>query len=171
VFEVFFKPLTDRDNPKWVDGVNKVICVCGSVQKTSSNGFTSCVQHVHRKHNDWESVRSEYVEAKGNGQITILDFTSVSKKARHIYEWFKWIIENNLPFSFVEKKRTRANVNLDPISRTTFMKYLRLVTLKVEQKLRVLLTDKNFGSILDGWTENSFHFCVLLRLFLEHLIV
>jgi len=40
------------------------------------------------------------------------------------------------------------------------MKYLRLVTDKVELIVKSKLPSK-FGLILDGWTENSIHFCVL----------
>ena len=81
-------------------------------------------------------------------------------KARNTYVWLRWIIEDNLPFSFVEKVRTRENTKLDPISRSSVMKYLRLVTNKVEQKVKDLLPQR-FGLIIDGWSSNTMHFCVL----------
>jgi hypothetical protein len=75
-------------------------------------------------------------------------------------DWIDWIVMDNLPFSFVEKKRTRKNSSLRPISLNTFMKYLRLLTTAVEKVIAEALLEK-FGLILDGWTENSIHFCVL----------
>jgi hypothetical protein len=45
---------------------------------------------------------------------------------------------------------------LTQICVNTFMKYLRLVTTKVETIVKDKLPSK-LGLILDGWTENSIH--------------
>ena len=66
----------------------------------------------------------------------------------------------NQPFSSVEDPLTRKYVKLDPISVTTLMKYLRRVTLKVEEVIRNSLPSK-FGLILDGWSEGSRHYIAI----------
>ena len=39
-------------------------------------------------------------------------FIGTSEKAKHIYDWIEWIVDNNLPFSFCENKTKRAKNKL-----------------------------------------------------------
>jgi hypothetical protein len=162
IYSVYFRDLVIEDgNPKWMDDIQQVICQCQKVLKKQSNGFTNAANHVKSQHKEeYESKVQEYLQLKAKGQKSVLDFVSIPQNAMNMYKWLDWVVMDNHSFHFVEKKRTRGNSKLTPVATTTFMKYLRLVTTKVEAIVKNTLPPK-FGLILDGWTENSTHFCVL----------
>ena len=71
-------------------------------------------------------------------------------KAANAHNWVKWIIDNNLPFSFVEYKDTKEFATLDPISVDTLMEHLQNLVDQVRKKVATLLPGK-FGLVVDGW--------------------
>lgn len=162
IYEVYFNDLTqERLHPKWIDSKSQIICNCGKVLSKQSNGFTNGANHVKSQHQqDYPTVMQSHLQHKLDGQTSILSFISVPDKAKNMYAWLDWVVMDNHPFNFVEKKRVRKNVILTPICTSTLLKYLRLVTKAVEDVVKLKLPDK-FGLIIDGWTENSVHFCVL----------
>jgi hypothetical protein len=163
IFDAHFRDLKRSDNhEKWKEGKDQVICSCGKVMAKQSHGYTNGSSHVKTQHDEKEYVEKvqELLRARRDGQVSILLFNSIPKDAKNMHDWIDWIVMDNLPFCFVEKKRTRKNTSLNPICVNTFMKYLRLLTTAVEPEIAEALPDK-FGLILDGWTENSIHFCVL----------
>ena len=84
----------------------------------------------------------------------IRQFVKVDKKSFNIFKWIEWVVEDNLPFSFCEKKRTRENSSRDPISRTSLMKYLDSLAWEVQLVLTTILPDK-FGLLFDGWDDGN----------------
>ena len=122
--DFYFKPLTDRQNSKWKDDVDEMICRCGNVMKQPKNGYSNYMAHIIGQHKqEWQEEVFSYLNSK-KGQKLITEFSSITSKARNIFKWLEWIVEDNLPFSFVEKQKTRSNSKLEPICRNTFMKYL-----------------------------------------------
>ena len=67
------------------------------------------------------------------------------------------------PFSFTQSALTQQYTKLTPISLNTFMKYMNLVTEKVEQRISNELPNK-FALVIVGWTKNSNHFLAVFAL-------
>ena len=83
-----------------------------------------------------------------------LDDFCVSSKAKNIYSCLEWVICGAHPYSFVEDKLNRKYANIELISRNTFVKYLGLLTRKVEESVQKALPPR-FGLVMDGWSESS----------------
>ena len=162
IYAVYFRELTRDDlHPKWKEDKLQVICKCNKVLAKQANGFTNAANHVKSQHKgEFVEKVEEYLNLKVEGQKSVLDFFSIPAPANNMYKWIDWVVMENHPFNFVEKKRTRKNSNLTPVNVTTFMKYLRLVTTRVEMIIKSKLPPK-FGLILDGWSGNGIHFSVL----------
>ena len=75
----------------------------------------------------------------------------VDSKFKDIFRWLQWIIKGKHPFTFVDDKYNRKYTKLDPICRTTLMKYMHGVYDRVLKMLAIRLPD-SFGGVLDGWT-------------------
>jgi hypothetical protein len=106
----------------------------------------------------------ENAPKKKDDQTTITKHYG-NKWATKIFSWMDWVVGDNLPFTFVEKELTRKYCNLDTISTSTFMKYLRLLTTAVEEKITAELPSQ-LGLLIDGWSEGSTHFIALFASFL-----
>src|SRR4051794_33917617 len=67
------------------------------------------------------------IAKEGNRPSTIL---ATSRTKLQTYRWISWMIGDNLNFCFVEKTNTRANTKngVHPISRSTLMKYIHLIS-------------------------------------------
>jgi hypothetical protein len=152
IANVYYKVLTDEEHPKWSKDFVQMICRCGNIQQNPTNGYTNLVQHIKKAHPDWKAVMVEAHKQKLGCYTSILHYTTVTENARNIFHWMKWIVEDNLPFNFVEKPRTRANTKFGPISSSTLKKYLRLVSAKVECKIKNTLPE-SFGLVIDGWNK------------------
>ncbi|KAH9141556.1 hypothetical protein AeRB84_014268, partial [Aphanomyces euteiches] len=164
ISESFYKPLTDANHRAWNPQISKMICSCGNVQMKPTKGYTNLVQHIKKKHIDWRDVVEENRKNVAMTNRTIDEFLHLTPEANNMHKWLTWIVEDNLPFSFVEKPHTRSNVKLSPICRTTLTKYLQLVTTHVEKKIANILPDR-FGIVIDGWTESSYHFLAVFASF------
>ena len=84
----------------------------------------------------------------------------LQKKAENLYCWLDWICTEMKPFSFIQSALTQQYSRLTPIALNTFMKYMNLVTKKVERKISDELPEK-FALVIDGWTKNSNHFLAI----------
>ena len=75
----------------------------------------------------------------------------VSPKARSYYTWLKWIVDENLPFNFVESVHARKNSNIEHnMCRGTLMKFCEAVLKSIVQRIIEELPP-SFGIIVDGW--------------------
>ncbi len=70
-------------------------------------------------------------------------------------------VMENREFAFVDKPLVHKYSRLENICTETFMKYLRLTTKEVENKLAKELPDK-IGIVLDGWSDDSSNHYVAL---------
>ena len=80
-----------------------------------------------------------------------------SDKARWVFTWLFFIVSNSLPFSsFVEKPSLRGITkgNINPISRSSLMKYMHLVAEEMYKNIARVMP-KLFGIIFDGWSDNG----------------
>lgn len=66
-----------------------------------------------------------------------------------MFGWLEWIVTSNLPFVFVESALTRKYSKMEPLSKKSLMKYLRLLTAEVEKMVLNELPEK-IGIVLDG---------------------
>ena len=127
IYQVYFRELTVQDlNSNWKSGKSQIVCTCGKVLAKQANGYTNASNHVKSQHSaNYKAVLQDHMQSKISGQNSIMSFVSVPKAALNMYGWLDWVIMDNLPFCFVEKKRSRKNSSLTAISLTAFMKYLR----------------------------------------------
>jgi len=88
-------------------------------------------------------------ERSETGSMLSFVTRKVSAKAQNIHDWSESIIMDDLPFSFVENKYARKNTKLDPICRNTLMKYLDLLSIRVQETIAGIIPPK-FGLIFDG---------------------
>ena len=84
-------------------------------------------------------------DKQGNSKITKF----INKKASTVFGWLEWIVMSNLPFVFVESALTRKYSKMEPLSRNSLMKYLRLLTAEVEKMVLNELPEKS-GIVIDG---------------------
>ena len=87
-----------------------------------ANGYGNLRSHLCTCIPEFQKIYDEKDEVVVVGDIR--NYVAVDKKSNNIFKWCKFIVTENLPFSFVEKKLVRENSCRDPISRTKLMKYL-----------------------------------------------
>ena len=58
---------------------------------------------------------------------------TASDKAKNIYSWIEWIVEDNLPLTFCNRKLTNQNTNLKAITYSTLKKYMYLLAEEVKE--------------------------------------
>lgn len=93
-----------------------------------------------------------------SGQSSLDGFiVPVTKKARNLAKWLEWVIMADLPFSFVDRERSKMFTCLEPICRNTFKKYFFLLLEKVKVKIKDALP-RQFGIVFDGWSLGSEHY-------------
>lgn len=131
----------------------KFRCRCG-VERTQNikKGYQNLASHIKEHHNDWQDIM-ESAHLEDSTEITRF----VNKKASTVFSWLEWVIMTNLPFVFVESALTRKIIKLDFMSEDTLMKYLKLLTVEVENRVSNELSEK-FGIVIDGWFEENTHY-------------
>ncbi len=90
-------------------------------------------------------------------QANIINFKPIiSNKARSIYAWIVVIIENNLPFTYVESESVRSMIStkIDTISRKTITKYINNLSMTVVDIIADQLPNV-FCLIIDGWSDGN----------------
>jgi len=130
------------------------------------------MSHLNSQHKDFEEIYARERAAASTGGIVggMLKYLKkqASVKAENIWEWIDWILEDNLPFEFVESNKTRTNSKLVAISTNTLKKYMKALMHKVEGKLGAMLKSlKSFGLITDGWSIDSDHYMALFATFVD----
>ena len=90
----------------------------------------------------------------------------IDMKASNIYSWIDWIVAENLPFNYCEKECTRKYAKLKSISVESVMKYMDLLVVEVEERIKKDLPQK-FAVVFDGWSEDSTHFIGIFAVFIS----
>ena len=151
---------------------------CRECEKTltqrKGTGYANLVSHVKSAHTDswrdkvrsfvksahtdsWRDKFRSFVNGKNiNGPMDKF-VKQPSPKAKNIYGWLEWIIEDNLPLTFCNKVTSKKYANLNSITTKTLKTYMRLVNNYAFKKIRER-APKSFGLIIDGWTIGSEHY-------------
>lgn len=150
-------------------------CRCGKKRKQRpKSGFSNLMNHINTSHKN-ENIETESDRVTKQRYFNVpMSFLTICRKLTHyyssktkcVYGWLRWIILEGLPFNTVEKELTREYSSLEPISLSTFMKYMCLVTKNLEKKIMLALPEK-FCLIFDGWSLDgqSTHFLGLFACF------
>jgi hypothetical protein len=125
-------------------------CLCGKVLKKNRSGYTNLINHLKTAHPNYER---EFLDISKQRAITKY---VPSSQGKNIFGWLDWVIMEYLPFSFVEKERSRSYTRLNPISRNSFVKYMHKLTEMVEAEISTLLESSGrFSIVLDGWSDSD----------------
>ncbi len=119
----------------------------------SKSGYTNAKNHLCNLHPEWKAEWINHSKAENSEKSGIFKFANrtVSEDAISLHKWIVWIIEDCLPFSFVESKNTRHYTSIGTWSRTTLVSVMQRVGLVLDQNLRNVIPYK-FGIIFDSWT-------------------
>jgi hypothetical protein len=99
--------------------------LCTTVRK-KSNGLSNLVSHIEFKHMD--ILKPFVVQQRSNSRGPINAYVrNLSKDAKQYHDWIEWIVMADLPFTFVEDKYTKKN--LETIAKHTLLHYMELVTI------------------------------------------
>ena len=115
-------------------------------------GYQNLIEYITRLHPDWKELMSE-TEKGSKSKLT----SFIDTKSSNIYSWIDWIVGENLPFNFCEKECTRKYTKLKSISVESVMKYMELLVLEVEERIKKDIPQK-FAVVFDGWSEDCTHF-------------
>jgi hypothetical protein len=145
--------------------------MCSTKRKYSPGaGYTNYITHLSSQHPDYKAeYAKEKLKAKKESKPMDKYLNKkVTKKGEAIWNWIDWVINENLPFSFVESSRARQYANIDAISVHTFKKYIEALYLKIKKKIEAILTKaKTFGLIIDGWSNESDHYMAIFATLVE----
>ena len=100
---------------------------CNACTKTFKQniafGYANLKEHLERQHADYKEVVRRFLYEHASGPMDSF-IIQPSQKAKNMYGWISWIVDDNLPFSFVESKSMRANMQLTVTSVKTVKKYM-----------------------------------------------
>ena len=140
---------------------------CGAVRTQNlKNGYSNLKDHIVQNHLDWREMMMKF---KNQGTLygpMNKYLYSVGCKAKNIYGWISWVIDENLPFAFVEKKNTRKYSSLKETTPKTLKKYMQLL----QKKIRSIITTQipsQFGIVIDGWTLDSEHYSCIFAIWFD----
>jgi hypothetical protein len=129
----------------------------------SKQGYSNLINHVLACHHNWKDQFAQAQASKGS--LTSFITRKVSDRANGLFGWIQQVILLDLPVSIVDNQIFRKYSSLPKLSSKTFVKYMRLLGEKVEQRLRrqIELTaiPKKVGIIFDSWTCEQEHFTSL----------
>ena len=128
------------------------------------SGYHNLQNHLECGHIDYKDHIRKWKRG-GKGPLDGYMITATDK-AKNIFAWINWIVEENLSFSFCTKRLTRENTKLKKISRNTLKKYMTLIFEEVKSVISQKLPD-TFGLIIDGWSLDSHHYSAVFATFLD----
>ena len=142
VFYRCYKPVEGKEN-KW-------LCMFCEEEKSCNvkHGYNNGLNHL--KTHNWRLAMID------ESQTTL--HCIVDDKSHNVCQWLKWVINLDLPFSFVNKKETRESTKLKSIDRNSITKYMHRVVLQVECYFQGNLPE-NFGTTIDSWSCFGIHYC------------
>jgi len=122
------------------------------------SGYANLICHVKGSHVEgWKEKVRSFVNSKNINGPMYRFVKQPSAKAKNIFGWLEWTIEDNLPLSFCNKKNSKKYAKLKQIFSITLKKYVALVKDYVFKKIRERVP-KTFELIIDGWTIGSEHY-------------
>lgn len=115
-----------------VEGVLKFECKhCGITrQQKKGNGYTNTTGHVKSQH---FSSYLGIMKAWKNGDSGPIDacVQTATDTAKKIYGWMEWVIDDDLPFEFLNSKHTRLKTNVMSMCPKSLKLYIKKTTKKV----------------------------------------
>ena len=133
-----------------------------------NSGWSNLHNHVISEHEyEYKDTALDELNVKPHlkqRQLTIDTF--LPKKTKNIYGWIDWMIDENRPFTFVEKEKTRQYSSLEPICYQTLMRYCKVIVDKLHITIKNSLPLK-FGLIMDGWSADSEHFVAVFASYVD----
>lgn len=136
-------------------------CKCGNKRKKlERGGWTNLEEHVLKQHPNYLCEMPSVIDKTSRMKDYYVD-----AKTANLFGWIEWILSENLPFTFCEKKMTRKYSNLSPLSVKTLKKYMLLLASYVEKKIVTQELPNKFGLVYDGWTNKSTHFIALFAIY------
>lgn len=168
VSNFFFKDF-ERDNSELLDNLSAFhSCLCGKIKSVQKNtGRINLIHHIEAEHKDYAKtlldagIDLDNIARSGTPKIMSSLF-KVTTTGTWVFSYLDLIINCNLPFSFLENKTARNYFNKDigTMATNTFVKYLELVTIDVEKKIKAILPNK-FGVVIDGWSNDKYHYLAM----------
>ena len=144
ICEVYFKNVENKPNCFLCRSCNDGIVRKQPPQK----GYANLMSHIMTIHHDHLQV----VESKRKDPN--YSIFKMNPKVVLVFSWLQWIVDCNLPFTFIEHETTRKYSNLKDLDRDTLKKWMFDVAVELDQTIKEVLPAK-FGLILDGWSERS----------------
>lgn len=156
---------TTANSGEWLCGV------CDTLKKAKvGSGWTNLASHVRTNHPEELNQWKQEAGPSGSNQTTLFGCMNgvepVSKTAKTIASWIDWVVNDDQPFSFVDRKRTKKYTSLDPVCRQTLRKYMLLLVEEVRKMLKGMLPAK-YGLAFDGWSLDSEHYLAVFALWTD----
>lgn len=128
-----------------------------SVRQNLGKGYANLVSHVTTMHKEdcIQKVKA-YMGAAVNGAMDLFVRRS-NEKAKNIFGWMDWIVQENLPLAICENTNYRKRSNLGIMTAKTLKKYMAMVKRYVFRKIKTQ-APSTFGLIIDGWSIESVHY-------------
>jgi len=133
--------LKDLNNNVWE-------CKCGKLRK-AGRGYGNLLSHVRKEHPTALTTLyedSSQMSTTSNKETFSLFF---SKKTVQIRGWIDYVVLGLQLFNVVENNVHRRFAKFDAISLSSLMKYLKLLTIVVEEKIAKCLPS-HFALVFDG---------------------
>ena len=140
-------------------------CQCGTTRSQDlKKGYVNLLSHIKNQHPDWKDIMdSKKMQIDQQNPF-------INKKASTYYSWLQFIVIGNFPFTVVEHPLVRKMSKYESVGVSSVKKYLKSLTMEVEQKVALLLPNK-FGIILDGWSEGTTHYIALVACFSTQMVL
>jgi hypothetical protein len=124
----------------------------------AGNGFTNCMRHLEGCH---KKELTLFKEATAVGLPKLDLWVKCNDKVTNMFKWISFIVEKNVPFSWVEDPEVRKITTLADTTRQTVKKYMKLLHAGVLAKIKASIPT-HFGLIFDGWSDGAGHHAVAL---------
>lgn len=135
-------------------------CKCGTRRKKVGSSYENLMSHIRSQHPTYKELFKCGLDVSQEQ----LDRYFLSEKSQAYFGWMDLIINELLPFSFVERPIARKHVKHDKICVTTFMRLMRKLTVHVEQQVAKLLPE-HISLVFDGWSAGNTHYVAVFASF------
>ena len=128
-----------------------------NIKQNVKKGYTNLVLHVTMQHKDEyvEKVRAHIGVAVAGAMDGFVRRSS--EKAKNIFGWMEWIVEENLALNTCENRNFRKRTSLSIITTKTLKKYMKMMMRRIFRLIKSR-APPTFGIIIDGWSVGSNHF-------------
>ena len=124
-------------------------------------GLGNLKSHLNTRHPGW---KVEYDKIKNDPQATFDTMGLLpSAEEASTFEWLSWVVEEALPFTFVESGRTHQNTALALISAKTLKARGVMVASYVKKDIQINLPEM-FGLMFDGWSHGGLHYVAIFAI-------